>query len=61
MMIAILKNIILDINDGEKVGFVGNIGSGKTSLLRNIIGFYLPTNGNITLSGYDLKNIPSKN
>ena len=58
--IAILKNITLDISDGEKVGFVGNIGSGKTSLLRNIIGFYLPTKGNITLSGYDLKNIPSK-
>ncbi|MBN44686.1 MAG: type I secretion system permease/ATPase [Rhodobiaceae bacterium] len=58
--VAILKNITLDISDGEKVGFVGNIGSGKTSLLRNIIGFYLPTKGNITLSGYDLKNIPSK-
>ena len=58
--IAILKNITLDINDGEKVGFVGNIGSGKTSLLRNIIGFYLPTKGNVTLSGYDLKNIPSE-
>ena len=58
--IAILKNITLDISDGEKVGFVGNIGSGKTSLLRNIIGFYLPTKGYITLSGYDLKNIPSK-
>tara|TARA_B100001057_G_scaffold251168_2_gene251423 strand:- start:7815 stop:9527 length:1713 start_codon:yes stop_codon:yes gene_type:complete len=58
--VAILKNITLDINDGEKIGFVGNIGSGKTSLLRNIIGFYLPTKGNVTLSGYDLKNIPSE-
>jgi len=58
--VAILKNITLDVNDGEKIGFVGNIGSGKTSLLRNIIGFYLPTKGNVTLSGYDLKNIPSE-
>ena len=51
----------MDINDGEKVGIVGNIGSGKTSLLRNIIGYYLPKKGNINLGGYDLKNIPSNN
>ena len=57
--VSILKNINLEINSGEVVGLVGNIGSGKTSLLRNIIGFYLPTKGSINLSGYDLKNIPS--
>ncbi len=59
--ISILENINLEIQDGEKVGLVGNIGSGKTTLLRNMIGFYLPTKGNISLSGYDLKNIPSEN
>ena len=59
--ISILKNINIEIHNGEKVGLVGNIGSGKTTLLRNMIGFYLPTKGNISLSGYDLKNIPSEN
>ena len=44
--VSILRNISLEINSGEVVGLVGNIGSGKTSLLRNIIGFYLPTKGN---------------
>ena len=57
--VSILKNINMDIMDGEKVGLVGNIGSGKTSLLRNIIGFHLPSKGTINLSGYDIKNIPS--
>jgi ATP-binding cassette subfamily C protein LapB len=57
--VSILKNINIEINSGEVVGLVGNIGSGKTSLLRNIIGFYLPTKGSVNLSGYDLKNIPS--
>ena len=28
----------MDISDGEKIGLDGNIGSGKTSLLRNMIG-----------------------
>ena len=59
--VSILRNISLEINSGEVVGLVGNIGSGKTSLLRNIIGFYLPTKGTVSLSGYDLKNIPSDN
>lgn len=59
--VSILRNISLEINNGEVVGLVGNIGSGKTSLLRNIIGFYLPTKGTVSLSGYDLKNVPSDN
>jgi len=59
--ISILKNINMDIADGERIGLVGNIGSGKTTLLRNIIGFHLPTKGTINLSGYDIKNIPSNN
>ena len=57
--VSILKNISMAVQDGEKVGIVGNIGSGKTSLLRNIIGFHVPTKGSINLSGYDLLNIPS--
>tara|TARA_B100001778_G_scaffold209724_1_gene173556 strand:- start:1486 stop:3192 length:1707 start_codon:yes stop_codon:yes gene_type:complete len=59
--VSILRNISLEVNSGEVVGLVGNIGSGKTSLLRNIIGFYLPTKGTVSLSGYDLKNVPSDN
>ena len=59
--VSILQDINMEINNGEKVGLVGNIGSGKTSLLRNIIGYYLPKKGNVNLGGYDLKNIPSNN
>ena len=56
--VSILKNINMTVQDGESIGIVGNI-SGKTSLLRNIIGFHVPTKGSINLSGYDLLNIPS--
>ena len=56
----ILKDINMTIQDGEKIGIVGNIGSGKTTMLRSIIGYYLPSKGTINLSGYDLQNIPSK-
>ena len=56
----ILNNINMSIKDGEKIGLVGNIGSGKTTLIRAIIGYHLPTNGIINLSGYDIKNIPAE-
>ena len=57
----ILDGINISIKDGEKIGLVGNIGSGKTTLLRLLIGFYHPTKGSITISGYDLNNIPANN
>ncbi len=56
----ILNNINMSIKDGEKIGLIGNIGSGKTTLIRAIIGYHLPTNGIINLSGYDIKNIPAE-
>lgn len=58
--IKIVDGVNLSIEDGDKVGLVGNIGSGKTTLLRNLIGFHLPTKGSVTLSGYDIQNIPAK-
>tara|TARA_B100000963_G_scaffold194636_1_gene169320 strand:- start:13150 stop:14853 length:1704 start_codon:yes stop_codon:yes gene_type:complete len=56
----IIDNVSLKIDDGDKIGLVGNIGSGKTSLIRSLIGFYLPTKGNVSISNYDIQNIPAK-
>ena len=56
----ILDNINMSVIDGEKIGIVGNIGSGKTTLIRSIIGYHLPSNGIINLGGYDIKNIPAE-
>ncbi len=56
----ILNNINFRLDDGEKLGLVGPVGSGKTSLLKNIIGYVLPNSGTVFLSDYDIVNIPSK-
>ena len=56
----ILDNISFSLKSGEKLGIVGNLGSGKSSLLRNLIGYYLPNLGMVKLGGYDIKNIPSE-
>ncbi len=46
-------DINLDIKQGEMVGFVGTNGSGKTTTIRNIMGFIKPTSGSVKVNGLD--------
>ena len=55
----ILDDINFEIKSGEKLGLVGNLGSGKSSLIRNLIGYHLPSIGMVKVGGYDINNIPS--
>ena len=53
-----LRDIALDIYDGEFVCFLGPSGCGKTTLLRAIAGLDLQTRGTITQAGKDISNLP---
>jgi lipopolysaccharide transport system ATP-binding protein len=46
-----LKNITLDIQEGEKVGIIGKNGSGKSTLLKAIAGLYPLQSGTIETAG----------
>ena len=50
----VLENITVDIKPGELVAVVGRSGSGKTTLARLLVGFYPPTDGRLTVDGYDI-------
>ncbi|MBW1792352.1 MAG: type I secretion system permease/ATPase, partial [Deltaproteobacteria bacterium] len=52
-----LKNISLKISAGERVGIVGPIGSGKTTLGKLILGLYEPGSGMISMDGTDIRQI----
>lgn len=41
----------LEINQGEMMGYVGTNGSGKTTTIRNVLGFLRPTSGKVTVNG----------
>ena len=56
-----LKNINLDIKKGEFVAVVGEIGSGKSSLISSIIGYMLYIDKDIVYSYKDIQiSNPSK-
>ncbi|MDF2484912.1 MAG: ABC-type multidrug transport system, ATPase and permease component [Herbinix sp.] len=53
----ILKDINLEVRQGETIAFVGESGAGKSTILNLIIGFLKPSGGKIYLDGLDLSGI----
>ncbi|MBB4652383.1 putative 2-aminoethylphosphonate ABC transporter ATP-binding protein (plasmid) [Aminobacter sp. P9b] len=53
-----LKDISLDIREGEFVCFLGPSGCGKTTLLRAVAGLDLQTRGSIHQGGKDVSALP---
>ena len=53
----VLNNITLEIAAGEKVGIIGPVGSGKTTLGKLILGLYEPIDGMVTMDGTDIRQI----
>ncbi|MGF9964438.1 ABC transporter ATP-binding protein [Bacillus rhizoplanae] len=52
-----LKNVSFSLNRGETLGIVGKTGSGKTTLVRQLLRQYPLGTGEITVSGVSLQNI----
>ena len=59
--IPILRNINLSINANERLALVGYTGAGKSTFIKLLSRFYDPTEGEIKIDGYDLKNLKIKN
>lgn len=53
----VLKNINLIINQGDNIALVGHNGAGKTTLIKLLLRFYDPTEGEILIDGFNLKEI----
>lgn len=49
-----LENVTLSIKAGEKIGIIGRIGSGKSTLGKMLLGLYPPSSGLIRLDGLDI-------
>ena len=54
---AAVSDLKLNIRPGEKVGVLGRIGSGKSTMLKLASGLYDSAKGNITLDGVDMRQL----
>ncbi|MEM1524629.1 MAG: ABC transporter ATP-binding protein [Nitrososphaerales archaeon] len=54
--ITALREINLQINDGEMVAIVGGNGAGKTTLIRHINGLLKPSIGRVLVDGLDTRS-----
>ena len=62
-----LKDICLELPDGQFIGIIGHTGSGKSTLIQHLNGLIRATSGaiyyngeNIYEKGYDLKKLRNK-
>lgn len=54
------SDVNLTVNKGEILGIIGGSGSGKTTILRNLLMLLKPTEGSIKLFGDDIAHLTEK-
>lgn len=55
--VPVLHNVSFEIKPGEKVGIIGRVGSGKSTIARLMLKLYEPQNGTIRIDGTDARQI----
>ena len=54
---AALNDVSFKIEAGEKIGIIGRIGSGKSTIERLLLGLYDPDEGSVLIDGTDVRQI----
>ena len=54
---TVLNNLSFSVKPGEKIGFVGKSGTGKTTIFNLISKMYTLESGNIYIDGYDINTL----
>lgn len=57
-MDRVLNNINIDIKQGETLGIIGTVGSGKSTLMNLLLRLYQVERGKIIIDGRDINDIP---
>ena len=49
--LQVLKNVNLEVKEGEKLVIIGPSGSGKSTTMKILLGLIAPTKGSFTING----------
>ena len=55
--VGALHDVSFSIKAGERVGIIGRVGSGKTTLQKLLLGLYQPLSGSVWVDGLDLSQM----
>lgn len=53
-----VRGVSLDVAEGEFLGFLGPNGAGKTTTIRTLVTLLYPTEGSVSINGYDTTTEP---
>ena len=54
LCVSAIKNVNIEIEQGELVGIIGHTGSGKSTLIQHLNGLLAPTKGRVFIEGEDI-------
>lgn len=54
----VLQDVSLEIQEGETLAIIGRSGSGKSVLMKHLIGLLKPDRGRVLVNGIDINEIP---
>ncbi|HPN66046.1 MAG TPA: ATP-binding cassette domain-containing protein, partial [Candidatus Omnitrophota bacterium] len=57
---VVLDNVNLTIEDGETIVIIGRSGTGKSVMLKHIIGLMKPDSGQVIIDGQDVTRLGGK-
>ncbi|NNE48503.1 MAG: ABC transporter ATP-binding protein [Rhodothermales bacterium] len=55
--VPVLKNVSLTVEEGETLAIIGRSGSGKSVLMKHLIGLLRPDSGRVLIDGTDINQI----
>ena len=50
-----MKDVSLEVKEGEVFGFIGPNGAGKSTMIRALLGLLIPTSGSAKMLGLDIE------
>jgi phospholipid/cholesterol/gamma-HCH transport system ATP-binding protein len=55
---AVLRDVSFEVGEGESVAIIGRSGTGKSVLIKHLIGLLHPDSGEVRIEGENLVDLP---